>query len=116
MKTALMDNGVVAGVGNIYANEALFRAGIRPTRRASRLTRKEAARLVDCVKEILTEAIAAGGSTLRDYSDGQGRPGSFQLSHFVYGRGGEPCRVCGAPLKEIRQGGRSSVYCPTCQK
>jgi formamidopyrimidine-DNA glycosylase len=97
IKFALMDSHVVVGVGNIYANEALFRAGIRPTVRANRLSRPRLARLVDAVRAVLTEAIAKGGSTLRDYVDAVGEPGYFQLDYFVYGREGEPCRICGTP-------------------
>ncbi len=90
-----MDNGVVVGVGNIYANESLFRAGIRPSLPAHRVSRPRLVRLVDDVRNVLTEAIAKGGSTLRDYVDASGEPGYFQLQYFVYGREGEPCRVCG---------------------
>jgi formamidopyrimidine-DNA glycosylase len=115
IKLALMDNGLVVGVGNIYANEALFRAGIRPTIPAGRLTRPRLARLVEAVKVVLTEAIAKGGSTLRDYVDSAGEPGYFQLDYHVYGRTGDPCRVCGTPIKLRRQGQRASFYCPACQ-
>ena len=97
IKLALMDNHVVVGVGNIYANESLFRAGIRPTTRANKVSRPRLARLVDEVRAVLTEAIAKGGSTLRDYVDASGEPGYFQLDYFVYGREGEPCRACGTP-------------------
>ena len=116
IKLALMDSHVVVGVGNIYANEALFRAGIRPTVRANRLSRPRLARLVDEVRAVLTEAIAKGGSTLRDYVDAAGEPGYFQLDYFVYGREGEPCRVCGTPIRHCRQGARASFYCPRCQR
>ncbi len=116
IKLALMDNHLVVGVGNIYANEALFRAGIRPTIAARRLTRPRLGRLVDVVRETLTEAIAKGGSTLRDYVDSQGEPGYFQLDYYVYGREGLPCRVCGSPLKSRRLGGRATTWCPTCQR
>jgi formamidopyrimidine-DNA glycosylase len=111
-----MDNHLVVGVGNIYANESLFRAGIRPTIAAQRISRIRLARLVDEVRATLTEAIAKGGSTLRDYVDSRGEPGYFQLEYFVYGRDGEPCRVCGTPIRGIRQGGRASFYCPRCQR
>ena len=97
IKLAVMDNGIVVGVGNIYANEVLFRAGIRPTTPARRVSRQRAARLVDQIRAVLTEAIAKGGSTLRDYVDARGEPGYFQLDYFVYDRAGEPCRVCGTP-------------------
>lgn len=116
IKLALMDNGVVVGVGNIYANEALFRAGIRPTVRAHKVSKPRLARLVQEVRDVLTEAIAKGGSTLRDYVDAAGEPGYFQLAYFVYGRAGEPCRRCGTRIKVIRLGGRASFYCPHCQK
>lgn len=116
MKVALMDNAVVVGVGNIYASEALFRAGIRPTTPAGRISRPRLARLVDGVRAVLTEAIAKGGSTLRDYVDATGEPGYFQLAYFVYGREGEPCRVCRTPIRMRRLGGRASFYCPCCQK
>lgn len=115
IKLALMDNRLVVGVGNIYANEALFRAGIRPTRGARRVSRARLARLIDAVRETLTEAIAKGGSTLRDYVDSSGEPGYFQLEYYVYGREGLPCRVCGTPIRSVRQGGRASYYCPRCQ-
>lgn len=116
IKLALMDNGVVVGVGNIYANEALFRAGIRPTTPARKVSRPRLVRLVDEVRAVLTEAIAKGGSTLRDYVDATGEPGYFQLAYFVYGRNGEPCRVCGTPIRVRRLGGRASFYCPVCQR
>ncbi|MEP7329291.1 MAG: bifunctional DNA-formamidopyrimidine glycosylase/DNA-(apurinic or apyrimidinic site) lyase [Betaproteobacteria bacterium] len=115
IKLALMDNHLVVGVGNIYANEALFRAGIRPTIAAQRLSRPRLARLVDAVHAVLTEAIAKGGSTLRDYVDARGEPGYFQLDYFVYGREDEPCRVCSTPIQHRRLGGRASFYCPVCQ-
>ncbi len=116
IKLALMDNRLVVGVGNIYANEALFRAGIRPTIAARRLSRPRLARLVDAVRSTLTDAIAKGGSTLRDYVDSDGNPGYFQLEHFVYGREGERCRVCGAALRSLRMAGRATTYCPACQR
>ncbi len=115
LKLALMDNRNVAGVGNIYASEALFRAGLRPARPCNRVSLAACERLVGAVRDVLGEAIAAGGSTLRDYVDGAGKPGYFQLEHRVYGRRGLPCLVCGTPLKELRLGGRSSCYCPRCQ-
>ncbi len=115
VKVALMDNAVVVGVGNIYASEALFRAGIRPTTSARRLSRPRLARLVGAVRTVLSEAIAKGGSTLRDYVDPTGQPGYFQLTYFVYGRESEPCRVCGAAIRMRRLGGRASYYCPSCQ-
>jgi len=116
VKLALMDSHLVVGVGNIYANESLFRAGIRPTRPAHRVTKAQYARLADAVRETLTQAIAKGGSTLRDYVDSRGEPGSFQLDYYVYGREREPCRVCGSPIRTLRLGGRASSYCPRCQR
>ena len=115
IKLALMDNRLVVGVGNIYASEALFRAGIRPTRAAGRISRQRYGRLVDAVRDTLTDAIAKGGSTLRDYVDASGEPGYFQLDYHVYGRGGEPCRVCGTAIRYVRQGARASYFCPKCQ-
>ena len=116
IKLALMDNRLVVGVGNIYANESLFRAGIRPTTPAHRLSRPRLARLVAAVRGTLSDAIARGGSTLRDYVDSRGEPGYFQLDYAVYGRRGLPCRTCGAAIREIRQGGRATSYCPRCQR
>lgn len=116
IKLALMDNRLVVGVGNIYANEALFRAGIRPTQAAGRLTRPRLARLVDEVRATLAEAIELGGSTLRDYVDASGRPGAFQLAYAVYGREGRPCPRCGTPVRSVRQGQRATFYCPSCQR
>ena len=115
IKTTLMDNAMVVGVGNIYANESLFRAGIRPSVPAGRLSRPRLARLVDAVRDVLAEAIAKGGSTLRDYVDSNGAPGEFQLDYRVYGRGGLPCRVCATPIRVTRIGQRSSFHCPRCQ-
>jgi formamidopyrimidine-DNA glycosylase len=116
IKLALMDSHVVVGVGNIYANESLFRAGIRPDRAANRVGRARLARLVDAVRDTLTEAIAKGGSTVRDYVGSRGEPGYFQLGSYVYDRKGEPCRVCGALIRAVRLGGRSTYYCPRCQR
>jgi formamidopyrimidine-DNA glycosylase len=116
IKLALMDNHVVSGVGNIYANEALFRAGIRPATRANRLSKPRLRRLVETVCAVLHAAIAKGGSTLRDYVGSDGAAGYFQLEYFVYGRAGEPCRVCGARIRQSRIGSRSSFYCPHCQR
>jgi formamidopyrimidine-DNA glycosylase len=116
IKLALMDNHLVVGVGNIYANESLFRAGIRPTTGAHRVTVKRLVMLVDEVRRTLEDAIAKGGSTLRDYVDSAGEPGYFQLDYFVYGREALPCRVCGTPIRAIRQGGRATYYCPSCQR
>ncbi len=116
IKQALMDNTLVVGVGNIYANESLFRAGIHPNRGANRISLARYAKLVHQVKTVLTEAIAAGGSTLRDFVNTSGEPGYFQLDYFVYGRDGKPCKVCGTPLKLMRHGGRATVFCPLCQR
>ena len=115
IKVTLMDNHVVVGVGNIYANEALFHARIRPSVAAGTVSRPRLARLVTAVREVLTEAIAKGGSTLRDYVDSAGEPGAFQLEYFVYQREGLPCRVCGTPIRATRLGQRSSFHCPRCQ-
>ncbi len=111
-----MDNRLIVGVGNIYANEALFRAGIRPTIRANRVSLPRYARLLDAVRSTLEDAIAKGGSTLRDYVDSRGEPGYFQLDYRVYGREGLPCRICGTAIKSVRQGGRATSYCPRCQR
>jgi formamidopyrimidine-DNA glycosylase len=116
IKLALMDSHVVVGVGNIYANESLFRAGIRPDRPANRVSRPRLSRLVSTVRETLADAIAKGGSTLRDYVDIRGEPGFFQLDYYVYGREGEPCRVCGSTIRSVRLGGRATAYCPKCQR
>lgn len=116
IKLVLMDSRVVAGVGNIYASEALFRAGIRPTTAARRLSRSRCSILAETVKETLDAAILAGGSSLRDYVGSDGLAGNFQSQFFVYDRGGEPCLRCGATIRAIRQGQRSTFYCPHCQK
>jgi formamidopyrimidine-DNA glycosylase len=115
IKLALMDASLVVGVGNIYANESLFRAGIRPTTPARAVSKRRLERLVVAVRDTLAEAIATGGSTLRDYVDGNGQPGSFQQRLFVYGRAGEPCRMCDAPIRTVRLGGRATTFCPRCQ-
>lgn len=115
VKSFIMDNTVVVGVGNIYANEALFRAGIRPTKAAGRLTKKNCAVLVDEIRRILQHAINQGGTTLRDFVNGDGKPGYFKQQLNVYGRGGEACKQCGELLQQIRQGQRTTVYCPKCQ-
>ena len=115
IKVTLMDNHAVVGVGNIYANESLFRAGIRPATPAGRVSRPRLSRLVEAVREVLAEAIAKGGSTLRDFVDSRGEPGSFQLDYRVYGREGLPCRVCRTPIRATRLGQRASFHCPRCQ-
>jgi formamidopyrimidine-DNA glycosylase len=116
IKLVIMDSHVVVGVGNIYANEALFRAGIRPQLAAGKLSKPRCARLVQTIRETLTEAIALGGSSLRDFVNSDGKPGYFQQHYWVYGRAGEPCHACGTTIKQIKQGQRSSFYCPMCQK
>ena len=116
IKQALMDSHLVVGVGNIYANEALFRAGIRPQLPANKLSLPRCRRLAQCIKDVLQEAIKQGGSTLRDFVHSDGSSGYFQQNYFVYGRTGEPCRVCHTTIKQIRQGQRSTFYCPNCQR
>lgn len=116
IKNFLMDGRRIVGVGNIYANEALFRAGIRPATPANRVSKPRLARLVTAVRATLSDAIAKGGSTLRDYVDSTGAPGYFQLEYFVYGREGMPCRVCGSAIRMRRMGGRATAYCPRCQR
>ncbi len=116
IKQVLLSGVVVVGVGNIYACESLFRAGIRPTTPAGRIGLPRYERLAAAIRETLTDAIAAGGSTLRDFVASTGEAGYFQLRCFVYGRGGEPCRVCGTAIRLIRQQQRASFYCPTCQR
>ena len=115
VKTALMDNAVVVGVGNIYANEALFAAGIAPTRPANALQDEEYCRLVAEIRVVLQRAIEAGGSTLRDFVNSNGQSGYFQQQYQVYGREGEACRQCGTPICRRLLGQRSSFYCPHCQ-
>ena len=116
IKSALLNQKLLRGVGNIYADESLFRAGVRPRRRAASLTRKELALLYAAVQEVLKEAIALGGSSVSDYVDADGEEGFFQLQHRVYGREGEPCLVCKTPIKRVVIAGRSSHYCPNCQE
>jgi formamidopyrimidine-DNA glycosylase len=116
IKSALLNQKLLRGVGNIYADESLFRTGIRPRRRASTITRDQFAKLLAAIKEVLREAIALGGSSISDYVDADGEEGFFQLQHRAYGREGEPCLVCKTPIKRIVIAGRSSHYCPKCQK
>jgi formamidopyrimidine-DNA glycosylase len=116
IKSALLNQKLLSGVGNIYADESLFRAGIRPRRRAASLTREELRKLHAAVQEVLREAIALGGSSVSDYVDADGEEGLFQLQHRVYGREGAPCLVCGTPIKRVVIAGRSSHYCRRCQK
>ncbi len=115
VKIFLMNAEVVVGVGNIYANEALYLAGIDPTREAGRVSRARYDRLVGHIKEVLQKAISSGGTTLRDFVKEDGTPGYFKQSLNVYGRGGEPCSHCGRKLREVRLGQRSTVYCTRCQ-
>lgn len=116
VKHFLMDARVVTGVGNIYASEALHRAGIDPRRSAGRISRARWDRLAASVRSTLERAIAAGGTTLRDFASAEGRPGYFQQEASVYGREGLPCRTCGAAIRALRQGQRSTFYCPSCQR
>jgi len=115
VKALLMDQRRIAGLGNIYVNEILFHAGIRPGRRAARLAREDCARIVTATRAVLADAIRRGGSSISDYRDGLGRPGWFQLRHRVYDRVGEPCRRCRTPIRGRVIVGRSSFYCPRCQ-
>lgn len=116
VKPFIMDNAVVVGVGNIYASEALFAAGIDPRREAGSVSRARYLKLAIEIKRILAHAIERGGTTLRDFVGGDGLPGYFQQELFVYGRGGEFCKHCGSTLREIKLGQRASVYCPRCQR
>ncbi|TFZ01144.1 bifunctional DNA-formamidopyrimidine glycosylase/DNA-(apurinic or apyrimidinic site) lyase [Ramlibacter rhizophilus] len=116
IKQVLLTGDVVVGVGNIYASEALFLAGIRPTTRASRIGPERALRLHAAVREVLARAVRQGGSTLRDFSNARGESGYFQLEAMVYDRAGLPCRRCGTPVRMIRQGQRATYYCPQCQR
>ena len=115
IKQVLLAGDIVVGVGNIYASEALFLAGIRPTVRADRISRVRAERLRQAVIRVLSDAVEKGGSTLRDFSNAQGEQGHFQLEAAVYDRQGLPCRVCDTPIRKIVQGQRSTYYCPKCQ-
>lgn len=116
LKNFVMDGHVVVGAGNIYAAESLFRAGLKPTRKAGTVTRAEYGRLAMRIREVLTEAITQGGTTLRDFAGADGASGYFQQDLYVYGREGQPCRVCGATIKGIRLGNRASCWCPHCQR
>jgi formamidopyrimidine-DNA glycosylase len=116
IKEVLMNSRIVVGVGNIYANEALFLAGIHPATAAGRIGARRYARLVQAIKGTLERAIEAGGSSLRDFVGSDGNPGYFQQQYWVYGRVGQSCRKCGTTIEQIRQGQRSSFYCPRCQK
>ena len=111
-----MDGKIVVGVGNIYANEALFMSGIHPARAAGRVGQARFEALVEAIKTVLGDAITQGGTTLRDFVGSDGAPGYFAQQLRVYGRDGQPCRVCQQALKEIRQSGRSTVLCTRCQR
>lgn len=115
IKAALLNQSLLHGVGNIYADEALFHAGIRPLRHAGRLTRTELTRLLAALIKVMTEAIKLGGSSVSDYVDADGVAGFFQLHHHVYSRTGQPCRVCKTPIKRIVVAGRGTHFCPRCQ-
>jgi formamidopyrimidine-DNA glycosylase len=116
IKAALLNQSLLHGVGNIYADESLFRAGIRPTRQAGRLSREQLDRLHVALRAVLRRAIQAGGSSISDYVDADGAKGFFQIQHRVYGREGQPCRVCGTPIRRIVLAGRGTHFCPHCQR
>jgi len=116
IKQTLMDGTRIVGVGNIYASESLFLAGIHPATRAGRLSLERCARLAAAIKKTLRDAIRAGGSSLRDFVGSDGEPGYFQQRYWVYDRAGEPCRRCGAPIRRLIQGQRATYYCPACQR
>jgi formamidopyrimidine-DNA glycosylase len=116
VKQFIMNANLVVGVGNIYASESLFRAGIRPSRATGRVKAAELAKLVKAIKAVLNDAIRAGGTTLRDYVNADGAPGYFKQKLFVYERAGEPCRKCKTPIKQLKHGQRSTYYCPQCQR
>jgi formamidopyrimidine-DNA glycosylase len=116
IKLVIMDSHVVVGVGNIYASESLFHAGIRPQLAAHKLSLPRCTKLVQTIRDTLTASIKQGGSTLRDFTDSNGKPGYFQQTYRVYGRTGEPCRICKTTIKQTVQGQRSTFYCPHCQK
>ncbi len=115
IKSALLNQSLLSGIGNIYADESLFRAGLRPRHSAASLTRADLLRLYDAIQQVLAEAIRAGGSSVSNYVDASGDNGFFQLQHRVYRRTGEPCLVCGTGIKRVVVAGRSSHYCPQCQ-
>ncbi|RVU81774.1 bifunctional DNA-formamidopyrimidine glycosylase/DNA-(apurinic or apyrimidinic site) lyase [Leucothrix sargassi] len=116
VKQFIMDGQVVVGVGNIYASESLFMAGISPKRAANKISKQRYIVLVDCIKKVLARAIEQGGTTLRDFVQAEGKPGYFQQQLNVYGRTGEPCLTCESPIKQIKQAQRTSFYCSQCQK
>jgi len=115
IKALIMDSHIVVGVGNIYANEALYLAGIRPSLAAKRISQQRVKKLVDAIKQVLTSAITNGGTTLRDFTREDGKPGYFQQQLNVYNRAGQPCKHCASPIKVIRQGQRATYYCSRCQ-
>ena len=116
VKSFLLAGQAVVGVGNIYCSESLFEAGIHPAKQTGKLTKPQCARLASAVRMVLKKAIAAGGSTLRDFVDSEGKQGYFMMESKVYDRRGEPCRVCKTPIRQIVQGQRSTYFCPVCQK
>ncbi|OIQ64503.1 formamidopyrimidine-DNA glycosylase [mine drainage metagenome] len=116
VKAFIMDSHMVVGVGNIYANEALFHAGIHPAQAAGKISRPRYARLAQAIRDTLSKAIIAGGSSLRDFVGSDGAAGYFQQQYAVYGRTGLDCRICGQPIQQLRQNQRSTFYCPHCQK
>lgn len=116
IKTFIMNSQIVVGVGNIYASEALFRSGIRPTTAAGKISKKRYQRLVIAIKKVLRAAINEGGTTLRDFTNGEGKPGYFKQKLLVYGRAGEPCTVCNKTIKQLQQNQRATYYCSHCQR
>jgi formamidopyrimidine-DNA glycosylase len=116
IKAVLLNQAVVRGVGNIYADETLFRAGVHPKRKASSISKQRAAKIHASMRQVLSEAIAAGGSSISDYVDADGAKGWFQVEHRAYGRTGEPCKTCGTPIKRILLAQRSTHFCPKCQR
>ncbi|MDH5469246.1 MAG: DNA-formamidopyrimidine glycosylase, partial [Gammaproteobacteria bacterium] len=116
VKQFIMNSHVVVGIGNIYASESLYMAGINPKRAAGRVSREKYELLAEVIKEVLTDSISQGGTTLRDFVNDEGKPGYFSQHLNVYGKTGEPCISCRVPIREIRQGQRSTFYCPKCQR
>lgn len=117
IKQALLDGRIMVGIGNIYASESLFKAGINPKRSAGQLSEQRCARLIQAIRDTLNEALTAGGSTLRDYTNASGTPGAyFELHAAVYDHGGQPCRQCQTPIRRMMQGQRATYYCPRCQR
>ncbi len=116
IKQLLMDSHIVTGIGNIYANEALYHAGIHPRRAAGEISRKRCTRLAQSIKDTLGRALEAGGSSIRNFTGSNGEAGYFQLEYWTYGREGLPCKRCATPIRSLRQGQRSSYFCPRCQR